>query len=114
MMKMASLSTDRQILKASELMSKVVIIIGMNWRISVGVNRIVFVIRIVRSLILFLWYRIMTPGLPLAPLSLTKSQVLIIFWYIHLQSQRYIFFSGGADDGSSNYPYPASNIPSPS
>ena len=54
MMKMVSLSNNQHIKKKSGLMSKVIIIVSMNWRISVGVKRIVLARIITWSLILFL------------------------------------------------------------
>ena len=89
---MAILSINRYLYKTSGSMSKVVSIKGTNCRISVGVERIVFAIRIAWSLILFPWMkRITIPGLLRTPLSLTKNQVLILCWDIHLNNQREIF-----------------------
>ena len=88
---MASLSTNRHLQNMSGSNSKVVVTEGMKWRISIGIERIVFTRRILRSLILFLWQKITTPGLLRAPLSLTTSQVLIICWYIHLHNKMDIF-----------------------
>ena len=66
-------------------------IAGMNSRISIDAERIVFVRKIARYLILFLlMQRITMPGLLQVPLSLMTSQVLILCWDIHLHNQREI------------------------
>ena len=72
-------------------MSKVVIILGINWRINVGVEKILSVKIIAWYLISFLWQRITAPSFPQAPLSLTTSQVLIFHWDIHIHNQIDIF-----------------------
>ena len=85
---MVSLSNNQHIKKKSGLMSKVIIIVSMNWRISVGVKRIVLARIITWSLILFLWQNRIMTGLLRVTLSLTTIRVLILRWDIHLQNQK--------------------------